>query len=498
MDFTFQEGRELPNMQLAQVPFYCDGEQHQLFPGIDLNCVEACNDDCPDDCCDKPSCCDEEECIQSCDLLCDGYVHCDHPPDCVEAHCDSPNCEEQSSACFDENCLSNAGNVEAPASEFRKKRRLNYSYNIKSQSIVANNVFAPSQLPFVFSSQGITNFMGIHEPTCFGHNEACPPGCVNPMHLQLQPSLCQHIPPSYPTRPHTSTGTVQSSGDQSYGSQDHSPRQGSVVSTPYWTPSESRPSTSCSMLMEYHGGLFPDQPLECCCVDANGVKCGQIFADTSSLNQHILDNHVRKTRRGPDESEGFYCCWFDCSRHLNNQPFTSIGKIESHYLSHSGHKGWKCEICGRIYAREGSLDRHRRTHSKDKIYKCEVCGKSTTDKNQLKIHMRSHTGEKPYKCDFPGCDHRASDSTNMTKHKKTHQPRQYYCPYSGCNRMFVRSDGLKRHMKTCKAAKDFEKKFEDTMNQSQANWPDRGSMETNTSREYNRFDRQAALTATYS
>ena len=446
-----------------QGPFYhCIGEQHQLFPGIDdLDC-EACEDAC----CDE-ICCTEATCLQPCELLCD-------TGECLqETHC-SPECE--SPPCFDESCLP-VGNVPAPKPVTRKKRKLETLYTSVPPELQA----AQANKAFVATTKDITNQLGIHELACFGHtSETCPPGCINPVHLYLQPSLCHHIPPSWTSNQPLSVGYDTSSG---HDNQLRSPQQASVASTPYLTHSESRPSTACSVPIDYDDNLFSRRTLECCCVSSNGISCGLTFDDTRSLNQHILENHVTKTRRHNDETEGFYCCWADCSRHLNNQPFSSIGKIESHYLSHSGYRGWKCEFdgCNKIFAREGSLDRHRQTHMDVGTYKCSTCGKAFKDRSQLTIHNRVHTGERPYRCDFPGCSFRASDSTNLTKHKKTHQPRQYHCPYPGCNRSFCRSDGRQRHMKTCKAGKDFE----DVLNRSQADWSDLGSTDLRMEKQHN-------------
>lgn len=37
--------------------------------------------------------------------------------------------------------------------------------------------------------------------------------------------------------------------------------------------------------------------------------------------------------------------------------------------------------------------------------------------------MRVHTGEKPFKCPHPGCDMAFAESSNLSKHVKTHLPK---------------------------------------------------------------------------
>lgn len=63
------------------------------------------------------------------------------------------------------------------------------------------------------------------------------------------------------------------------------------------------------------------------------------------------------------------------------------------------------------------------------------------------MHQRVHSGEKPLSC--PICGKSFSESSNLSKHKRTHEVRgRFSCRIPGCDRNFHRQDQLRRHMKT--------------------------------------------------
>lgn len=62
------------------------------------------------------------------------------------------------------------------------------------------------------------------------------------------------------------------------------------------------------------------------------------------------------------------------------------------------------------------------------------------------MHIRVHTGDKPLVCDI--CDRRFSESSNLSKHKRTHEVKgRFVCSFEGCGKDFHRQDQLRRHMK---------------------------------------------------
>jgi len=52
---------------------------------------------------------------------------------------------------------------------------------------------------------------------------------------------------------------------------------------------------------------------------------------------------------------------------------------------------------------------------------CHICGYKAYAPSILQVHIRKHTGEKPFKC--PHCSYVSSQSSNLNRHIKIHQPK---------------------------------------------------------------------------
>ncbi|KAG9205881.1 zinc-finger protein [Epicoccum nigrum] len=174
---------------------------------------------------------------------------------------------------------------------------------------------------------------------------------------------------------------------------------------------------------------------------APGLLCLAVFTTASALHKHIKTAHV-------DNCASCFCQWEGCD--ASAKDFKQRSKLSRHLLGHAGYRPYACSYagCDKTFATNQAKDNHERTHTGERPYVCDRCGYTTTTHTQLQTHISAlHEGKKPHKCRF--CDFTCADSSNLSKHERTHQTlRPYRCPYANCTfKPDCRWENLKRHLR---------------------------------------------------
>ncbi|XP_071515684.1 uncharacterized protein [Panulirus ornatus] len=106
-------------------------------------------------------------------------------------------------------------------------------------------------------------------------------------------------------------------------------------------------------------------------------------------------------------------------------------------------KPFRCEDCGKTFAKKQYLTKHRYRHREVKPHACDVCEKRFAQKFEVAVHKIKHTGERPYRCEV--CHKPFRSKVNLNNHKMRHTG-EYPFLCSICNKGFSTQLQLERHV----------------------------------------------------
>lgn len=127
------------------------------------------------------------------------------------------------------------------------------------------------------------------------------------------------------------------------------------------------------------------------------------------LYRHELPKHMNK-----EHNKKYHIACLDCGRTLPNNKI-----LLAHYRTkHMKNDGtYDCYACQKSFTIPHKFTRHLQTvHQKDYFYSCQVCGRSLSSYERLQSHLLTHTGERPFKCDQ--CTKSYTASSILAKHKR--------------------------------------------------------------------------------
>lgn len=175
--------------------------------------------------------------------------------------------------------------------------------------------------------------------------------------------------------------------------------------------------------------------------------CKDFYDTFEMLIRHVASSHITQ----------LYTC------HICNEPFSSLGSIASHELSHNDFgkdsiqtKQYKCSQCDAVFTKPDKLSLHMLTENHKKV--CIHCQKTFASDKRLRLHLQIHRNLKPFQCNI--CNKSFHMKKYLSSHMLKHGTKEFQC--SVCKCMFNRSDILQRHMRTHSSYKMFPCTYKDT------------------------------------
>ena len=136
-------------------------------------------------------------------------------------------------------------------------------------------------------------------------------------------------------------------------------------------------------------------------------------------------------------------------------------------VSTVGRRGFRCQICNKMFKRSGHLSQHMRHHTNSKYLHCPECPKSFSSAAVLRSHLRVHRGLQAHMCSI--CNAAFSTPGALRKHMLQHNSQPMLTGAAGldsntaadevmnteeypcvlCNQRFRNAAQLRRHVKDC-------------------------------------------------
>ncbi|CAH2083444.1 unnamed protein product [Euphydryas editha] len=164
--------------------------------------------------------------------------------------------------------------------------------------------------------------------------------------------------------------------------------------------------------------------------------CGNLFRDTSGLQQHLRRVHTNK-------AGGRLLSCMVCGESYKNQ-----AALRTHMIKHIKRK-FQCDKCPATYSSPYTLTQHKRTHeSGGQLHYCTTCGVGYATKKSLLAHKRNTMNHQRTLFECPICNRLCPTQRSLASHIQTvhSTTKEYTCPL--CPARYTSRKSLVRHIGT--------------------------------------------------
>ncbi|EFE32643.1 C2H2 transcription factor, putative [Trichophyton benhamiae CBS 112371] len=429
-------------------------------------------------------CCDNDQCSPGCATICDGFVDCDKSTACSELQCNDMNCNNQATACFDMNCVTEGEQSLRSLDQghfFNQGIPLNWGC-LDLQNTAAAAAATPTVTTSAVNDVSSLQHCNLDNDKLRSHFHFHHVGSINSLDINsASKGLGNGIIDPKHSRPVIGTPCSNHAGNvwpmaSTAGDCNNNLNNHNNTHHPYLNHIHQRGNLdkafdivqwSSQMQRHRHDPSFHSQTSSAGFI--HDVMTNNSTVSTRSTPGLSLESSPMTALTSREVSiqsmdysgdELHICKWVAngdsglvCGITFPDAKSLQEHLVQEHANQTEGAKGtgyyccWEgCHRPHEPFSQKSKLQGHYLTHSNCmqlshtlsnpnhpyKNFQCSICGKSFARQATLERHERSHRGDKPYKCKI--CGKAFTDSSELSKLSLFHDHEKYPGEHEDTNR----------------------------------------------------------------